>query len=92
MANVNLSIPADLMRAARSKLGGRGQAPVKQYLLSSLQSLADSGKEPLSSEQIRALVAGVQSPSIAVSEKYWTEKIRRYKKRHSARRPTRRSA
>jgi hypothetical protein len=82
MATVNLSIPADLMKAARSKLGGGGQTHVKQYLLSSLQSLADD-RMRLDREGIRALVEGAQSPQISGGDAYWAAKVRAYKKRNT---------
>jgi hypothetical protein len=89
MATVNLSIPTDLMRAARAKLAG-GEAHVKAYLLSSLQSLADDD-QPLDRETIRALVEGAASPKIAGTDAYWAAKARAYRKRNGSRKSRRRA-
>jgi hypothetical protein len=75
------------LKAARTKLGGSGQVRVKEYLICSLQSLADD-KVALSPESIRALVAGHRSKPIAVTDNYWQKKIARYKARNRSHRST----
>ena len=84
MATVTLSIPSDLMRVATSRLGGRGQARVKQYLLSSLQCLADD-RLTLSPEAIRELMDGARSQSLRATDDYWNRKIRNYNLRNGRR-------
>lgn len=89
MASVTLSIPADLMHAARSKLG-RGGAKVRSYLISSLHALADDC-EPLDKRTREALIAGARSGSVPTDDVYWDRKIRRYKQRNGASRSKRRA-
>lgn len=88
MATVTLSVPPHLIKAARSKLGGGGSARVKEYLLCSLQSLADDRKN-LSPDTIRQLMEGLRSPAIPVTDEFWEQKIKRYERRNRTRRPKR---
>ena len=80
MATISISVPDEVLREAKARVGKRGHATVEEYLLSFIHALALEG-EPIDAETEAALLEGLDSPLVEMTGADWEAKLRRYDER-----------
>jgi hypothetical protein len=81
MTMLKLSVPDDLMRRVKARLGEKGKANVEEYLLSVMEALTMDG-EPIDAETEAKLLEGIDSPRVKMTDSDWRRKLRRYDTKH----------
>ncbi len=80
MATISICVPDHLLRQARSRVSKRGHATVEDYLLSFIHALALEG-EPIDAATEAALLEGLDSPLVEMTDADWDAKLVRYDQR-----------
>ena len=80
MATLTLSVPDDLMRRAKARLGKKGKADIKEYLLQVLEALTMDGM-PIDAETEAKLLEGLDSPLVRMTKADWDSLKNRARRR-----------
>ena len=81
MAMLTLSVPNELLRRAKARLGKGTKADLQKRLVQILESIAMEG-EPLDKETEAKVLEGLESPLLKITERDWQAKLRRFDARH----------
>ena len=80
MATVTISVPDDVLQAAKQRVGQRGKGTLEECLVNFVRALTLEG-EPLDAETEAALLEGLESPLEEMTDVDWENKLRRYEAR-----------
>jgi hypothetical protein len=76
MATVMLSVPDELLRRARKRLGSKDRRGINGYLRGALEALAMEG-EPLDPDTEAKLLEGLDSPLRKMTDSDWQSLLKR---------------
>jgi hypothetical protein len=80
MATVTISVPDEVLKAAKDHVGRSGYGTVEECLVNFVHSLTQDG-EPIDEETEAALLEGLESPLEEMTDKDWQAKLRQYDER-----------